>query len=266
MYSEPYVSSVRFVPTLMYSKSFVSSIRFVPTLMYSKSFVSSIRFVPTLMYSKSFVSSIRFVPTLMYSKSFVSSIRFVPAVLYTQSYISSARCVPILVCISFGVSPILYILSRCIPSGLIPDATYPQLVVFPSWCVFIAIYPQLVVFHSWCVFIAIYPRPYLSSTPWAFVVVCILVGVSSAIYRLVGLVVKASASRAEGPGFESRLLRDFFGVESYQWLKNWHSSGYPARRLALYGQHWDWSARCQYTVTGWGRTFDLKLLSQCGST
>ena len=52
-------------------------------------------------------------------------------------------------------------------------------------------------------------------------------------YRLVGLVVKASASRAEGPGFKSRLRRDFFGVESYQWLKNWHSSGYPARRLAL---------------------------------
>ena len=34
--------------------------------------------------------------------------------------------------------------------------------------------------------------------------------------RLVGLVVKASASRAEGPGFESRLRRDFFGVESYK--------------------------------------------------
>ena len=34
--------------------------------------------------------------------------------------------------------------------------------------------------------------------------------------RLVGLVVKASASRAEGPGFESLLRRDFFGVESYQ--------------------------------------------------
>ena len=34
--------------------------------------------------------------------------------------------------------------------------------------------------------------------------------------RLVGLVVKASASRAEGPGFESRWRRDFFGVESYQ--------------------------------------------------
>ena len=42
--------------------------------------------------------------------------------------------------------------------------------------------------------------------------------------------------------------------------------GNPARRLALKGQHWDWSARCEYTVTGWGRTFDLQLLSQCGST
>ena len=35
-----------------------------------------------------------------------------------------------------------------------------------------------------------------------------------AIHRLVGLVVKVSASRAEDPGFESR--RDFSGVESYQ--------------------------------------------------
>ena len=34
--------------------------------------------------------------------------------------------------------------------------------------------------------------------------------------RLVGQVVKASASRAEDPGFESRLRRDFFRVESYQ--------------------------------------------------
>ena len=34
--------------------------------------------------------------------------------------------------------------------------------------------------------------------------------------RLVGLVVKASASRAEDLGFESRLRRDFFGIESYQ--------------------------------------------------
>ena len=35
--------------------------------------------------------------------------------------------------------------------------------------------------------------------------------------------VKASAWRVEDPRFESRLCRDFFGVESYQWLKNWHS-------------------------------------------
>ena len=34
--------------------------------------------------------------------------------------------------------------------------------------------------------------------------------------RLVGLVVEASTSRAEDPGFESRLRRDFSGVESYQ--------------------------------------------------
>ena len=34
--------------------------------------------------------------------------------------------------------------------------------------------------------------------------------------RLVGLVVKASASKAEDPGFESRLRRDFFRVDSYQ--------------------------------------------------
>ena len=48
------------------------------------------------------------------------------------------------------------------------------------------------------------------------------------LYRLVGLVVKVSASREEDLGFDR-----IFQVESYQWLKNWHSSGYPARRLAL---------------------------------
>ena len=36
------------------------------------------------------------------------------------------------------------------------------------------------------------------------------------VYHLIGLVVKASASRAEGPGFGSRLRQDFVGVESYQ--------------------------------------------------
>ena len=34
--------------------------------------------------------------------------------------------------------------------------------------------------------------------------------------HLVGLVVKAPASRAEDPGFESRLRGDFSGVKSYQ--------------------------------------------------
>ena len=47
-------------------------------------------------------------------------------------------------------------------------------------------------------------------------VVAVVVFVLLFLHRLVGLVVKASASRAEDPGFESRLRRDFFGVESYQ--------------------------------------------------
>ena len=36
------------------------------------------------------------------------------------------------------------------------------------------------------------------------------------VHCLVGLVVKASASRAEDPGLESCLRTDFFGVESNQ--------------------------------------------------
>ena len=71
------------------------------------------------------------------------------------------------------------------------------------------------------------------------------------IYRVAGLVVKVSALGAEDLGFESPLRRDFSG-SSYQWLKNQHSSGYPARRPALKGQHWDCLARC-HTVTGWGK-------------
>ena len=52
-------------------------------------------------------------------------------------------------------------------------------------------------------------------------------GGSLAADRLDGLAVKASASRAEDPS----LRRDFFGVESYQWFKNWRSTGYPAGGL-----------------------------------
>ena len=43
---------------------------------------------------------------------------------------------------------------------------------------------------------------------------------------------KAFASRAEDPGFESRLHWDFRG-RVIPVTKNWHSIGYPARRLAL---------------------------------
>ena len=39
---------------------------------------------------------------------------------------------------------------------------------------------------------------------------------SEGALRLLGLVVKASAPKAEGPEFESRFRRDFSGVESYQ--------------------------------------------------
>ena len=45
------------------------------------------------------------------------------------------------------------------------------------------------------------------------VCVCIMEGGGGLVchtHRLAGLVVKASASRAEGHGFESRLRRDFF--------------------------------------------------------
>ena len=53
--------------------------------------------------------------------------------------------------------------------------------------------------------------------------------------RLVGLMVKASASRAEGPGFESLLRRDFFGVESYQRLKNWALQWLPCQAPGVIG-------------------------------
>ena len=51
--------------------------------------------------------------------------------------------------------------------------------------------------------------------------------------RLVGLVLKASASRVEDPVFESHLRRDFSGSSHASDLKSWYSSGYPARRLAM---------------------------------
>ena len=68
--------------------------------------------------------------------------------------------------------------------------------------------------------------------------------------RVVGLVVKAPVSRAEDPGFESRLRRNFFGGSSQTSdLK----TGTPVASLSgawRYRQRWDWSAWCQYAVTG----------------
>ena len=51
--------------------------------------------------------------------------------------------------------------------------------------------------------------------------------VHSPSHRLVGLVDKASAWRAEDPGFESHLRRDFSGSSDTSDFKNWHSSGHP---------------------------------------
>ena len=73
------------------------------------------------------------------------------------------------------------------------------------------------------------------STVFAFLRHCGLGGQDHSDYRLVGLVVKASASRAGDPRFESRLCWDFFGVESYQWPKNWHSSDYPCQAPGVIG-------------------------------
>ena len=71
-------------------------------------------------------------------------------------------------------------------------------------------------------------------------------------HRLVGLVVKASASRVEDAGFESRLRRDFFGSShtsdlkkkkvALQWLP-WQAPGVIGSALGLVGPvsvscHW----------------------------
>ena len=52
-------------------------------------------------------------------------------------------------------------------------------------------------------------------------------------HRLVGLVVRRPPRERKVPGSNPACAGIFFGVESYLWLKHWHSSGYPARRLAL---------------------------------
>ena len=95
--------------------------------------------------------------------------------------------------------------------------------------------------HYTCWHVRQQPLVWQVLAPWTALAFSPLIPLSA--HRLVGLVVKASTSRAEDPGFKSRLRQDFSVVESYQWLKNWHSSGYPARRLA-------WRYRVS-TGTGW---------------
>ena len=52
------------------------------------------------------------------------------------------------------------------------------------------------------------------------------------LHSLDGLLVKASASRAADPGFDSSLRpEDFSGSSHASDLKNWHSRDYPARRM-----------------------------------
>ena len=53
--------------------------------------------------------------------------------------------------------------------------------------------------------------------------------------HLRGLVVKASASGAEDPGFESRLRRDFSGSSHTSDLKIGTPVGYPARAPGVIG-------------------------------
>ena len=55
-------------------------------------------------------------------------------------------------------------------------------------------------------------------------------------------------------------------VESCQGRKHWYPCSYPLRSLAVGGQCWDWLVRCQYTVTGWDRKFELQLVSHSGHT
>ena len=52
------------------------------------------------------------------------------------------------------------------------------------------------------------------------------------VHRLGGLVVRCPPRERKVPG-SNPTCAGIFSVSSYQWLKNWHSSGYPARRLAL---------------------------------
>ena len=67
--------------------------------------------------------------------------------------------------------------------------------------------------------------------------ICKCLCLAVCVDRLVGLVVKASASRAEDPEFDSCLHREFSGVESYQRLKKLAHQWLPCYRVSA-GTGW----------------------------
>ena len=77
----------------------------------------------------------------------------------------------------------------------------------------------------------------------------------------IGFVVKTSAREQQTLVWFLLSSWGFLQVESYQWLKNWYPSGYPVRRLVLYGQYWVWLARCEYTVSRWDRKWSAISIS-----
>ena len=79
--------------------------------------------------------------------------------------------------------------------------------------------------------------------------------------RLGGLVVKASSSRAENPGFESRLRRDFSGLSHTS-----DSSELPCQEPGIIGSVLGLVGPVSVYCDWVRRKFDLQLLSQCGST
>ena len=118
-------------------------------------------------------------------------------------------------CPAYCPSPLLRQLSRL--TGFLLDFL---VLPFCSFIMMMAVSLHLSgtfpVFHDWLIIrrnfsLAVVPKSLmkpLGRSSFPAVVIC--------LNRLVGLVVKAFASRAEDPGLESRLRRDFSGVESYQ--------------------------------------------------
>ena len=79
---------------------------------------------------------------------------------------------------------------------------------------------------------------------------------SLCLCRLGGLVVKASASEARNPVFESRLRGDFSGSSHTSDFKIGTPVATLARRLALEGRHWDWSGLVS-VYCDWGEVESL---------